>query len=156
MSTKITFTLDVEKEKFDDVISNIQRIDELELREDKNKKGSIMCIAILPEDNAERAVNLCGSMFSIDGVKSIDIFTTVIPDKEIKKSNRFIPFVPMIISSTITFLMMFSVLTTFEKDVNWLEVFYLVGIPTIVVFLSQLAYVTQELWLYHIKKIPSK
>lgn len=70
MSTKITFTLDVEKEKFDDVISDIQRIDELELREDKNKKGSIICIAKLPEDNAERAVNLCGSMFSIDGVKS--------------------------------------------------------------------------------------
>lgn len=86
----------------------------------------------------------------------MDIFTTVIPDKEIKKSNRLIPFIPMIISSTITFLMMFSVLTTFEKDINLLEVFYLVGIPTIVVFLSQLAYVTQELWLYQIKKIPSR
>jgi len=156
MATKITFTLDVEKEKFDDIISNIQRIDELELREDKHNKGDIICNAILSKDDTKEAVHLCYSMFSIDGVKSIKIFTTTIPDKIIDKPNRYLPHIPMVLSSAVTFFVIYGVLGTLGQDLNILDIFNLAGIPTIVVFLSQLGYATQELWIQELKKIHSK
>jgi len=156
MTVKITFLMRTPKEKYDDVISNIQRIDGLELKEDTGKKGNIICSVKVPDGNAERTANICGSMCNIEGVDSIQIFVSTMPDKKTEKVNNWMPYIPMILSSTVTFFMIFSVLITLEKDTDPLEVFKLAGIPTIVVFLSQLGYATQELWLRAIKNIPSK
>ncbi len=59
----------------------------------------------------------------------------------------------MILSSAVTFFMIFSVLGTLGKDSDAVEVIKLAGLPTIVVFLSQLGYVTQEKWISTLKKI---
>ncbi len=88
MAIKIIFTLSVNDGKFDDVISNIRRMNELELREDADRKGDIICSVEVSGDNAERTANLCGSMCNIEGLKSMKVLVTTIPDKKVEKSSR--------------------------------------------------------------------
>ncbi len=95
-------------------------------------------------------------MCNIDEAESIKIFVTAIPDKETEKPSRWLPYLPMMISSTVTFFMIFSVLVTLGKESNPTEVFNLAGIPTIVVFLSQLGYATQDSWVRALRKLPSR
>ena len=154
MAIKITFVLNTCEKDYDNVVSNIQRIDGLDLKEDRDKKGDIVCNAVVSDESAERTANLCSSMCNVKGVESIRIFVTTVSDKDTVKLNRLMPYLPMILSSIVTFFMIFSVLGTLGKNSDIGEVFNLAGIPTIVVFLSQLGYATQESWIRALKKIP--
>lgn len=153
MAIKITFVLHTPEKNYEDVISNIQRIEGLDLKEARDKKGDIICSTKIPDENAERTAYFCSSMCNVKGVESIEIFVASLPDKETQRPSRWLPYTPMILSSAVTFFMIFSVLGTLGKDSDVVEVIKLAGLPAIVVFLSQLGYATQERWISTLKKI---
>lgn len=147
MTTEITFILHTTKENHEDVLSNIERIKTLKLDvENKNEKQDIVCTALLPDDKSERTANFCSSMYQLDHVESVKMFVGTIPDEEIEQPNKLIPFIPMAISSIVTFITIYQVLISLEKNTNILDIFNFAIIPSTVIFLIQLGSMKYDYW----------
>lgn len=143
MPVKLVFTLCVEKERYDDVISNLKRA-EIDVKDDRDRKGDIVCITTIPNQNAEGAANVCSYMCNIDGVDKVRIFVKSEPESttETRSEQRSvwyqaIPLIPMITSAAITFFIVFSVVDQLKAGLTWWDYLKLAGIPAAVAFLSQ-------------------
>lgn len=152
MDTKITFILTTKSEQVEHVISNLKRISGMDVMEDQNKKGDIVCVYTVTDDDVKDAVHTCDSIYKL-GVDSVRIFTKTqplpdpIPPTNLEKLK---PFIPMICSTLVTFFLVFGAVYETLKNWTWVDMFILAGIPSVVTFLSQFALANEPVRIAHI------
>ena len=153
MTTEITFILRTTLGNRDDVLSTIQGIPGLELSTvNENTNGPIVCTKSLPNDKSESAATTCSEMCNLDNVESVRIFVNTTPDIEIETPHKIIPFIPMIVSSIVTFFTIYGVLVSLGKSNAFWDIVNYGIFPSFVIFMIQLGSMTQDYWIKIFRK----
>jgi len=94
--------------------------------------NSILCTKKVPNDQAHKGLEFVNSFQTITGINRI------IPMAESKKA--WADLIPIGISTTITFLVTINALYRLVEEPTTEQIFFIVGVPTGVTFLSQVLY----------------
>lgn len=157
MTIRVLITLTIKIEKRNNAYQLLNETNSMKVKKNRDDDSQLVCITeVNNNQTASDIFSIFSNILNIDGLEKIQLFTESkeenIEEEKIVFVDRFVPFIPMIVTSAATFFVIYNVLITLEKN-SLEDILHIAGIPTTITFLLQLGTITKSKWLFILKKI---
>jgi hypothetical protein len=138
----VKFLLSINSHSYDSIASKLKTLDldVLSLEEYQHRNpdpNSLICKKTYGDVDAIKALDTINSINHMDGVNKITPLYNVEKEKQPRHKH---PLIPVAISTTLTFFTLAAAVYGLKINVTSTDYFYIMGVPTIITFLSQPLY----------------